>query len=273
MTDAPPRPDEFARYLRLLGVAPGGPSLDAFGRLTAAHLTRIPFENLSKLHRRREAPPRRPPELARFLDGVEQHHFGGTCYANAFNFHLLLVHLGYDVALCGADMSAPDVHMVNIVRLDGRPWLVDVGYAAPFLAPLPLDAAEDQEIRWGRERYVLRPRDAAGRSRLEVHRDGEMRHGYVVNPRPRRVEEFAQVIADSFADGATFMHALLVARFWPTRSVTLRNLTLIEAEGARYRLQDVPRREGLPEVIEEHFRIPRDIARQALHGVDLAVQA
>jgi hypothetical protein len=69
---------------------------------------------------------------------------------------------------------------------------VDVGYAAPFLVPLPLDLAHDQDIVWGRERYVLKPRDAAGRPRLELHRDGGLRHGYLVNPAPRRIEEFAQ---------------------------------------------------------------------------------
>jgi arylamine N-acetyltransferase len=92
-------------------------------------------------------------------------------------------------------MSAPDVHMVNIVTLDGRPYLADVGYAAPFLAPLPLDLAQDQEIAWGRERYVLKPRDAAGRSLLadafgdpskpDPHRGrrGELPHSAGLGPR------------------------------------------------------------------------------------------
>ena len=263
----------FARYLDLLGVPPRPPGLEALTELAAAHLTRIPFENVSKLQSgRRQAPPRRPPDLVRYLDGIKRHHLGGTCYANAFNLHRLLARLGYDVSLCGADMSAPDVHMVNLVTVEGRPYLVDVGYGAPFFEPLPLDLAEDQQIAWGRERYVLRPRDAAGRSRLELHRDGELRHGYTLNPAPRQIEEFAQVIADSFSDGATFMHALLIARFWPTRSVTLRNLTLIEAEGARFRAQQLPDRDDLPGVIESHFRIPRDVTRAALDGVELTMQ-
>jgi arylamine N-acetyltransferase len=273
LSDAPPGPDLFARYLRLLGLAPRTPSLDALAELTRAHLTHVPFENVSKFLHRGPAPPQRPPDLERFLDGIERHHFGGTCYSNAFNFHLLLGHLGYDVALCGADMSAPDVHMVNIVRLNGRPYLLDVGYAAPFLEPLPLDLAEDQEIAWGRERYVLKPRDAEGRPRMELYRDGGLRHRYTVNPSPRRIEDFAQVIADSFSDSATFMRALLIARFRLTRSVTLRNLTLIEAEPHGYRLTEIPGREHLPEAIEAHFGIPRAIARTALAGVELTRQA
>ena len=274
MSHAEPGTDLFARYLHLLGLTPRAPSIEALAELTAAQLTQVPFENISKLlYARRQTAPRRPPDLGHYLDGIELHGFGGTCYANAFNFHLLLTHLGYDVSLCGADMAAPDVHLVNIVRLNGRPFLVDVGYGAPFLAPLALDRKEDQEIVWGRERYVLRPREGSGRSRLELHRDGVLRHAYVVNPTPRRIEEFGDVIADSFSDRATFMHALLLARFWPTRSVTLRNLTLIEAEGNRYRVQHIPGLEDLPEVIERYFRIPRVITREALAGVDLTMQA
>ncbi len=269
MSDARPTREWFARYLRLLGVPPRRPNREALFELTTAHLTRIPFENVSKLYYRRTAGLRGVPDPERFLDGVARYHFGGTCYANAFYLNQLLAHLGYDVTLCGADMSAPDVHIVNIVTLDGRPYLVDVGYAAPFLRPLPLDLADDQEIAWGRERYVLKPRDGAGRPRLELHRDGGLRHAYLVNPAPRRIEEFATVIAGSFADHATFMRALLIARFWPTRSVTLRNLTLIEAEGADFSVRPIPGPDDLPRVIEEQFQIPADLARQALDGVAL----
>ncbi len=261
-------PGLYDRYLRLLGVPRRRPGLDALAELTAAHLARIPFENVSKLYHRREAARRGLPRLGDYLDGIQHHHLGGTCYANNFHLNRLLAHLGYRVALCGADMSAPDVHLVNIVTLDGRRYLADVGYAAPFLAPLPLDLAHDHEIAWGRDRYVLKPRDPAGRWRLELHHAGVFRHSYSVNPVPRGIDEFAQVIADSFRPNATFMNALLIARFNPHRSVTLRNLALIEAEGSRWTSRQVPRSE-LPEVIESHFGIPREITLQALQGVAL----
>jgi len=264
-----PTGEWFSRYLRLLGVPSRRPGRDALFELTAAHLTRVPFENVSKLYYRRTARLRGLPDPDRFMEGIERWHFGGTCYANAYYLNQLLLHLGYQADLCGADMSAPDVHLVNIVTLDGRRYLVDVGYAAPLLEPMPLDLDCDQRIVWGRERYVLKAPDAAGRPRLEVHRDGGLKHGYLVNPAPRRIEEFAGVIADSFADGATFMHALLIARFWPRRSLTLRNLTLIDAEGADFTLRTVPDPAHLPQVIDGQFGIPCDITRQALDGVDL----
>jgi N-hydroxyarylamine O-acetyltransferase len=256
------------RYLRILGVPRREPGLGALAELTSAHLRRVPFENVSKLYHRQDA-GMRLPDLARFLDGIEHHRFGGTCYSNNFHFHELLAHLGYRVSLCGADMSAPDVHVVNTVDLAGRPYLVDVGYAAPFLSPLPLDLDRDHEVRWGSDRYVLEPRASAGRSRVQLFRDDRLHHGYQVNPRPRRIQEFERVIAASFEKSATFMNALLVARFFPGRSVTLRNLTLTETRAGSSRVSRLPHRDELAEAIERHFGISRDITRRALEGVDL----
>ena len=135
LTDA-----EVARYLRVLGVEPARPSLDALGRLVRAQPCRVPFENVSKLYYRRQRGRRELPGLDLFLDGVERHRFGGTCYANNFHFYRLLRALGYGVTLCGADMrSGPDVHAAIRARMEGRELLVDVGYAAPFYDPIPLD--------------------------------------------------------------------------------------------------------------------------------------
>ncbi len=48
-TDDAPSDDLFDRYLRLLGVTRRRPGLEALREITLAHLTRVPFENLSKL--------------------------------------------------------------------------------------------------------------------------------------------------------------------------------------------------------------------------------
>ena len=218
----------FDRYLALLGVEAEQPSFDHLSRLVEAQLTRVPFENISKLYLKRTRGVETIPGLEEHLDGIECHNFGGTCYANNHHFCQLLRHLGYDADLCGADMSKPDVHILSLVRLDDRESLVDVGYGAPFYEPMPRDLDSDLEIRWGENRYVLHPRDHRGRSRLDQFRNDELTHGYVAKPEPRAIGDFSDVIRESYSDAATFMNVLVVERFFSGRSVRFHNFEMIE---------------------------------------------
>jgi len=252
------------RYLRLLHVGRRPPSLGALTELISAQLARLPFESLSKRYRLRHQGLIGLPDVESFLDGAERFHFGGTCYANNYHLYALLLSLGYEARLCGADMREPDVHLVILVTLDGREYLVDAGYAAPFLRPLPLDEAITQEIRHGRDCYLLRPRDPSGRSRLELHRDGEFRHGYQVKPQDRRIEEFEGAVVRSFRPGATFLGSVLLARFSPARSVRIHNLSMIQVEGDRESTTTLPDRRALIEEIERCFGIPAAVTGEVL---------
>lgn len=254
------------RYLRLLGVSPKKPSLDALSELVFSHLTRVPFENISKLSRWKKTGQAALPSLQEYLDGIEQCHFGGTCYSNNFHFYTLLSALGYDVKLCSADMATPDVHMVSVVRVEGRDYLVDAGYAAPFLSPMPLDIVADYVIRSGRDRYALKPRDQLGQSRLELYREEKLKHGYLVKPNPRTIADFQAVIRDSFRTDATFLNSILLARFWQDRSLVIHNLTMIEAQGENWAARSL-RPGNVVTEIHERFGIPSDIVATAIENL------
>jgi len=261
------QPEWFDRYLEILGATPEPPSLRALTALVEAQLRRIPFENVSKLFLRRREGADTMPTPDRYLDGIERFHLGGTCYPTNGYFNLLLRYLDYDARLCGADMSQPDVHIVNMVRLENREFLVDVGYAAPFLAPLPRDLQTEHVVSWGDERYVLEPRDAAGRSQLHHEHRGRRIHGYLAKPHPRSLAFFDGVIRDSYGDAATFMNAVVLVRFWPGRSVRIHNLELVESTPDEARVTALADREELVEAIREHFGIPGAIVRGALEGL------
>jgi N-hydroxyarylamine O-acetyltransferase len=254
------------RYLQLLGVPRKEPGLEALSELVFAHLTRVPFENISKLYRCKRQRQTALPALPQFLEGIEQCHFGGTCYSNNFHFYTLLADLGYDVKLCGADMSTPDVHMVSVVRIDGREYLVDAGYAAPFLSPMPLDLSGDYVLHLGRDQYLLKPKDQLGRSRLELYRDGTLKHGYLINPRPRTIEDFQPVISDSFRSTATFLNSILLARFWRDRSLVIHNLMLIESRGSQCQTRPLRRNEVAAE-IHRQFGMPPEIVAEAIENL------
>lgn len=252
------------RLLGVLGIDRQKTSFEALTEVVRAFAMRVPFENVSKLYYKARFGLRGLPNSDMYIDGIERYNFGGTCYPNNYHLHLLLAHLGYDVKLCGANMANPDVHLVNLVSLDGREFLVDAGYAAPFLAPLPRDLDEDYKISLGRERYVLNPQDGNGVSRLDLYRDGELVHGYTVKPIPRRIDHFTDVIKDSFRDSATFMNSLLLVRLYPGRSVVIRNLSIIESDKKGYDVRELSGRDQLPAAVEEHFSIPREIVSEAV---------
>jgi arylamine N-acetyltransferase len=249
MIDQSTDPRLFKRYLRLLGISPKKPDRDALFKLTTAQLTQIPFENISKLYYLKKEGLRGLPDFERHLHGIENYHFGGTCYANNYYLHLLLKYLGYEVFLCGADMADPDVHIVNIVRVEGHEYVVDGGYGAPFLEPMPRDLNIDYELAWGNYRYVLKPRDA---------------DGYTINPNPRSIQHFEKPIADSFREQATFMNAVLLVRYYPNRSITIHNLSLTESKGLETRTTKLGGRDKLPGKIEQYFGIPTAVAAEAV---------
>ncbi len=252
------------RFLHIIGVNKRRPSNEALTELVAAYLMRVPFENISKLFYKKRHCLRGLPDLEIYINGIERYNFGGTCYSNNYYFHLLLKYLGYNVMLCGADMSDPDVHLVNIVSLEGRELIVDAGYGAPFLVPLPRDLKEDHIIALGLDRYVLKPQDMNGNSRLELYRDGQYKHGYVVKPISREIEYFNRIIVESFSDSATFMNALLLVRFYPNQSIVIHNLSVIKSEGTDYDIHQLTSRNELPPIVEKYFSIPQEIVSEAI---------
>jgi len=254
----------FERYLRILGIEQKPPEFNGLNELVQAQMARVPFENISKLYYKKRLRLRGLIDFERYLDGIERYHFGGTCYANNYYFHLLLKYLGYDIWLCGADMTNPDVHLLSMARLDSREYIIDVGYAAPFTMPLPRDLAMDFSIEHGEDCYVLKPRHKSGRSRMEMFRNGQPFHGYVAKPEPRKIEEFAGVIADSFSDKATFMNAIMLVKFWPGKSLAIRNLSVVETDGNGARSRPLSGRNKLIGEIERLFGIDSEIAAEAI---------
>jgi len=259
--------DLLGRYLNLLGIQRRKPSINALYELVQAQLVKVPFENVSKLYYKKHHNQQGLPNLEFFLDGIKRFHFGGTCYSNNYYFYQLLANLGYQIKLCGADMLNPDVHLVSVVSIEQREYLVDVGYAAPFLSPLPRDLTTDYVIVLGRDQYVLKPQDAQGCSQMELYRNRSLKHSYSVNPVPRQIQEFDHIIVDSYREDSTFMNALLMARFFPDRSLVLYNLTVIESQGTVSRSQSLASRDELVQAAYEYFTIPKEFTMDVVKDI------
>jgi len=214
------------RYLKLLGFDKPPSGLDGLRLLVRRHLCRVPFENVSKLLLFGREGKGRRISLVEFLDGIENHDLGGTCYSSNPWFADLLRGLGYQADLLGADMTNPNVHTCIRVRVAGKAYHVDVGFAAPFREPIPLDGVPF-EIAEGAHRYIF------DGSEMAFYSEGKRGEGYVAHDPPRTMEFFEPIIRDSFRPDAYFLNTFRVARFFDDYSVSLLGTTLwVHRDGA-----------------------------------------
>jgi amide synthase len=120
---------------------------------------------------------------------------GGNCYELNGLFRHLLAEIGFTTALVSGGIRqvdgtfGPDLeHVFTRVDLDGRTWLVDVGFVGPsYLEPLPLDDAEH-------EQYGATFRTVADGDRLVVQRRaqvGDWLPVYRFSPEPKDVSAWS----------------------------------------------------------------------------------
>jgi arylamine N-acetyltransferase len=255
-------PDRFDRYLRHLGCNLQPPSQEALNTLVAAHITRVPFENVSKLLLFGLERRGRMSTMEEFLGGLEHHDLGGTCYTCNPFFTELLQHLGYEAELRSADMNTPHVHSSIRVFLEGREYHVDVGNAAPFLNAVPLDRLP-YEFSRGEMKWIF-GQSEDGRLRCTVLNRGERVHGYLVNEQRHSYEFFRDIIVDSFQPGRTFMSLLRLVRIFPDHTVELKDRTLRIHRGTITTEHIINNVEELRTFVNTQFRMPRCPVEQAL---------
>jgi N-hydroxyarylamine O-acetyltransferase len=142
---------------------------ESLRQLQFAHLTAVPFENLS-IHINEPI----VVEPTALLDKIVRRRRGGFCYEANGLFAALLRALGFRVTLLSAEVAngeglfgPPFDHMALLVELEER-WLVDVGFGDAFLWPLRLDerAAQVQGRRAFRllsdaDQLILQQRDGS----------------------------------------------------------------------------------------------------------------
>lgn len=145
-------------YLERLGIdGPRQASLDFLRRLQHGHVTRIPFENLDIV-----GGVPLSLEADKQFDKIVSRKRGGVCYELNGLFHSLLRELGFRVSLTAATVKTEDgwfvtgSHAINMVRVDGSDYLVDVGFGGRTpRQPVPLTGEEVHDADGGSYRLRL----------------------------------------------------------------------------------------------------------------------
>jgi N-hydroxyarylamine O-acetyltransferase len=170
-------------YLERLGVLrPKAPDASALRTLQAAHLHRVPFENLD-IHLVGAI----SLDLDLLADKILSRHRGGFCYELNGLFAELLSTLGFEVTLLaarvwtGTQFGPPLDHLVLRVQCP-ESWLVDVGFGSHSHYPLRLETDVDQPDPGGLFRV-----EPAGEDDFDVVKNGVVQY---------RVEAHSRMLPD-----------------------------------------------------------------------------
>jgi len=241
------------------------PRLDTLCALHFAHATTIPFENLDiqmglPIHL----------DLASLQEKLVLRRRGGYCFEHNTLFLAALKDLGFDVVPCearvrlGAPETLPRTHMLLLLRLEGTPWLCDVGFGGEgLLHPVPMDGeAHSQYLNAYR---VI----AEGPLRvLQSRHDGGWTDLYAFHPEPRFAVDFE--VANHYTSThpeSRFVRTLTAQLPGPQVRRILRNRAYAEIRGDSVEGRELELDEVLP-MLRETFgiRVPEGARFRAFEG-------
>jgi N-hydroxyarylamine O-acetyltransferase len=191
---------------------------------------------------------------------------GGYCYELNVLFHRLLTMCGFEVKMIGGRLHHGNnkfgrefEHMALLVELNGRKWLVDVGYGDFSLVPLAVQPGEIQSD--GRSYYqVIESVIVDGKSYLGVAKwnttkqDFKIDYIFTLTPRVladfHAMNEFHQTSPESH-----FRRSLICTLPTAEGRISLINNKLIRTENGKRQVRIVQGEDQRDEVLEKYFHM------------------
>ena len=210
---------DVAQYLDRIGC-----SSDDLRALHRAHLSTVPFENLS-IHRGEKIQLR----TEWLFDKIVRRRRGGFCYELNGLFADLLEALGHRVNRLAArvygpkgGLGPPFDHLC--LQVDDE-WLCDVGFGDCFVTPLQLDLRGEQND--GRTSFRIEQGDLWMRDR-----DGTWKREYRFEMKPYQLSDFDECcVHHQTSPDSPFTQKRVVTLLTEKGRVTLRDERMIERIG------------------------------------------
>ncbi|WP_367566597.1 arylamine N-acetyltransferase [Lacrimispora sp.] len=178
--------------------------------LQERHLLTIPFENLDISQKK---PIVLAPEL--FFQKIIEGKRGGICFELNGLFNILLNELGFETKLVSASVRnekggwiREDGHPTNIVTINKKDYLVEVGYGNAARKPIPLSGEESEDISG-----VYRAETLGEKYDLQRKQEGEWVTIYRFSSEHKPLEKFK--------DGSDFIQYSPLSHFTQMRAVTI----------------------------------------------------
>ena len=235
--------------------------LETLRELQYKHVFTIPFETLD-IHN--QVPIILKVNL--LFRKVILDHRGGYCYELNVLFYHLLSFCGFDVNLVAGRLHHGNnrfgrefEHLALIVNLNGRDWLVDVGYGDFSLVPLAVASGEIQSD--GRNFYqIIDPVMVDGQAYLGVAKwntsKQDFKIDYIFTLTPRALpdffgmNEFHQTSPESH-----FARSLICTMPTPEGRVTLINNKLIRKENGKRLIKIIQSEDQRDYLLEKYFHM------------------
>uniref|UniRef100_A0AAY5EBB4 arylamine N-acetyltransferase n=1 Tax=Electrophorus electricus TaxID=8005 RepID=A0AAY5EBB4_ELEEL len=125
------------------------PDLATLSTVHKLHVLSIPFENLS-IH----CGEKITMDLQVIYDKIVHSHRGGWCCENNFLFSWVLREMGYKYTTLSSkvfnlvknEFNPKDTHLINLVEIDGKPYISDVSFGVwgQLWHPIEMIAGKDQ---------------------------------------------------------------------------------------------------------------------------------
>jgi N-hydroxyarylamine O-acetyltransferase len=235
--------------------------LDTLRELQYKHAFAIPFETLD-IHNQIPI----ILQINLLYQKVIQDNRGGYCYELNVLFHHLLNLCGFEVSLVAGRLHHGNnrygrefEHLALIVKVNGRHWLVDVGYGDFSLVPLAIAPGEIQGD--GRNFYqIIDPVVVDGRSYLGVAKwnasKQDFKIDYIFTLTPRELpdfygmNEFHQTSPESH-----FARSLICTMPTPEGRITLINNKLIRREKDKRQVKIIQSEDQRDKILEKYFHM------------------
>ncbi|MCP1310729.1 arylamine N-acetyltransferase family protein [Paenibacillus tyrfis] len=221
-------------YLQRIEVAePVQQTLESLTQLQKRHVTRIPFENLDIL---RGIPI--ALQTGDLFEKLVNRRRGGVCYELNGLFSELLRRTGFETHMVAATVyrgegqwGTEGSHATNLVRLEGRPYLVDVGFGGNSpRRPVPITGEEIQDADGF---YRIRPYPELQNSYvLEKKEDRDWTILYRFDLEPKQLEDFAEVCdVTQYAPESPFNKVYFLMKVTEEGRMTLFDHSLTVVDG------------------------------------------
>jgi len=230
------------------------PSEEVLSHLHAAHLLKVPFENLS-------IPSGEPIILdnEKLFQKIIINNRGGFCYELNGLFAFLLSKLGFNVSMLSANVikengeySKDFDHMTLLVQLEEK-WLADVGFGDSFRLPLKID--DRNIVQQGNSLYrIYDEDDYFVLTEKRFRADWKILYKFTLQP--YAYEDFNGMCTyHQTSDESHFTKNIICSLAKPDGRITISNNRLIITKDEIKEERDISSSDELKLLLDQYFSI------------------